>query len=127
LQKSINNLLADTTLAGVAKREQLQKTLTKTEENLTNISMVKSPEAQAKLNEVSKPLNTILYLQNPNNGKIIYKYTPNKNTGEYAIIAPPGSYKLIVKTAKYPDKTSNFVIPDREPLPEPYSYNVFIK
>ncbi|MEI6347574.1 MAG: hypothetical protein WCP69_06480 [Bacteroidota bacterium] len=127
LQKLILDLESDTTAVGISKKAQHQKSLAKLEEGLTNLTTNKLPVAQTTLFEASKPLNTVLSLVNPNTGKTIYKYTPNKNSGEFAIIAPPGNYKLVIKGDKYPEKSINFNIPDREPLPEPYRYNIYYK
>lgn len=127
LQKSIADLESDTSSVGRTKKGQLEKSLVKAEEALTNLSTNKLPTSQTAYTEAQKPLNTTLQLTNPNTGKVAYKYTPNKATGEYAIIAPPGNYKLVVKTEKYPEKSFSFIIPDREPLPDPYTFNVYFK
>jgi len=127
LQKSIADLEMDTTATGLAKKVQFQKTLAKSDEVLTSLTSTKLPAAMSTYSEALKPLNTKLSLVNPNNDKVLYRYTPSKKSGEFAIIAPPGNYKLIITSDKYPQQNHAFVIPDREPLPIPYSYNVYVK
>ena len=127
LQKSIADIESDTTTAGITKRTLFQKTLAKSEEVLASLTATKLPAAQSVYVEALKPLNTKLLLVNPNNDKVLYCYTPSKKSGEFAIIAPPGNYKLIITSDKYAKQTHSFIIPDREPLPVPYTYNVYVK
>lgn len=127
LQKSIADLEMDTTTQGMAKKNQFSKTLAKSEEVLTMLKNSKLPEAQQAVVEASKPLNIKILLLNQNTHKVMYQFTPSKLSGEFAIIAPPGSYNMIIKSDVFPAINRIFVIPDREPLKDPYVYNVFIK
>jgi len=127
LQKSISDLELDTSAVAIAKKNQFQKTLVKSEEQLVAIKTTKLPEAKKSYDEACKPLNIQILLLNPNTNKVIYKYTPSKMSGEYAIIAPPGNYKMLIKSDKFSDITRVFEIPDREPLKDPYVYNLYIK
>ena len=127
LQKSIADIESDTTTAGMTKKALFQKTLAKSEEVLTSLTTTKLPTAQSVYAEALKPLNTKLLLVSPNNEKVLYRYAPSSKSGEFAIIAPPGNYKLIITGDKYAKQTYPFIIPDREPLPVPYTYNVYVK
>lgn len=127
LKKSITELEMDTTAVGMAKKAQFQKTLAKSEEILGTLTNTKIPAATSMYNEALKPLNTKLMLVNSNNDKVLYRYVPSKKSGEFAIIAPPGNYKLVVTCDRYPQQSHAFVIPDREPLPVPYTYNIYVK
>jgi len=127
LQKSIADIEMDTSAVQVAKKNQFQRTLIKSEEVLTDYNTNKIVAARAHFDEVCKPTNTTLLLLNTNTNKVVYRYSPSIKSGEFAIIAPPGNYKLLVKSDKFSQRDFSFVIPDREPLVEPYSYNIFIK
>ncbi len=127
LQKSILDLELDTSSSATTKRAQFQKTLAKSEEQLLSLSKTKLPDAKNAYTEACKPLNISVLLLNPNTNKVLYKYTPSQTSGEFAIIAPPGNYKMIVKSDKFPDITRVFQIPDREPLKDPYLYNIYVK
>lgn len=127
LQKSIAEIESDTSAIVLAKKAQFQKTLIKSEEVLATLTNTKLPAAQSAYTEACKPLNTKLMLVNPNNDKVLYHFTPSLKSGEFAIIAPPGNYKLIITSDKFAQQSRPFVIPDREPLPMPYPYNVYVK
>lgn len=126
LQKTISDIEKDTAAAIIAKKIQLQKTLAKSEEQLLALN-TKLAEVKISFLEACKPLNITISLVNPNTNKVVYKYTPSKQSGEFAIIAPPGNYKVVVKGDKFAERSNSFIIPDREPLIDPYTYNIFVK
>jgi len=59
--------------------------------------------------------------------KPLLKFLPHETTGEFAIIAQPGKYKIKVSSDKFKDWIGDFIIPEREQQADPYIYNIIIE
>lgn len=127
LQRSISDIESDTSAVAIAKKIQFQRTLVVSEEVLLSLTNTRLPEAQAAIVEASKLLKIRIELINQNTNKVLYQYEPSKISGEFAIIAPPGHYKMVIKSDVFSSIHRDFVIPDREPLKDPYAFNVYVK
>lgn len=127
LQLKMEEVKNDTSALGAQKLNAYERLLSESESNIIQIQKVDVPNANKVLQELEEEIVVEINLINPKTKKTISIFTPHKQTGEFAVIAQPGKYKLSVVSNKFNDWETEFEIPEREPAADPYMFDIYME
>ena len=111
----------------VKRLSVFQTSIETSQATIDGLLEVEIPQAQEELKELEIEIEIKIHLLNTANKSIISSFEPHPKTGEFAVIAQPGNYIIRVESNSFETWEGDFIIPEREQLPDPYLYNIYIE